>query len=258
MTSGRGGPARHRFLILLPGEVHSAAPGRETGISEPEVGVERRGPGDQGAAAANQVGPPAVQGLAERLDAAGGAYPVGEIGDVGQAVAAAAQLFGHPGVADVGGAVEAVAGRSVALRANDSRAFPGAQRRGHHAQPTGDVADEQRGSGAVVDLGAEARQCRPDQPEGLPIARELRVGVAEQRERSVEIVAVHGTQERTRAGVPASGDQCEERIQRQAVARAVHPVARPGAPGRREDALLLVVADRLGGEPVRSGEVDGA
>lgn len=60
---------------------------------------------------------------------------------MGQGVAAAAELVGQVGVADVGVGVVAVAGGRVALGLQDAGVFPGAQGGGAEVQRGGQVAD---------------------------------------------------------------------------------------------------------------------
>lgn len=57
--------------------------------------------------------------------------------------------------------------------------------------------------------------------------------------------------------VPVTAAQCEESAQGLRVHWGVSPVAVSAALGRREDAGIVVVADRLCGQPVFTGKVYG-
>jgi hypothetical protein len=63
---------------------------------------------------------------------------------VGEQVAAAPQQVGELGVADVGRAVDALAGRAVALGREDAGPLPLAQGRRADAEAVGDGADRQQ------------------------------------------------------------------------------------------------------------------
>jgi len=82
------------------------------------------------------------------------------------------------------------------------------------------------------------------------------VALVQQGQDNVEVALVRGAHDVGGGPVAVRRDERHERAQGSSVQRRVDSVAVPGAPRRRQDALLLVVADGLRGEPVLAGEVD--
>ncbi len=77
-------------------------------------------------------------------------------------------------------------------------------------------------------------------------------------ERAGHVPGVHGPHDRRGHHRPVPLEQPPVRQQRPPVPFAEDPVAGVGAPGRRQDAGVLVVADLLGREAGEAGQVDGA
>ncbi len=167
--------------------------------------------------------------------------------------------MGEFGVADVGGAEDAVAGRAVALGEEDAGGLPGAQGGRGESEAVGEFADAQ---GERAGVGGGLRGLRqvfhrsPDRGEGLPVAEQLGVAVVERGQGLVGPARVDGVHDRPGRRVPVGADEGEEGAQRRRVQLGVDPVPGGRPFGCRQEAVLLVVADGLRGEAVLASQVD--
>lgn len=202
---------------------------------------------------------PALQRLGQRLGAARAADLADHGGDVVERVAAAPQQVREFGVADVGGAVAAVAGGAVAFGGEDPGLLPVAQGRRGDAEAARELADGERvavgrlrpGTG----LGGEALDGRPDRVEGAPVAELLLVAAVDDHQGGVDVADSEGVHDLGGRRVAVGAREREEGAERGRVDFGVDPVAAAGAFGGRDAAVALVVADGLGRQAVLAREV---
>ncbi len=228
-------------------------------IAHGQVPVELRGTGEQVTAARGEPVLPGIEEDTECLRTARGAQRLEELCDLPQLVPTSAQLPRDFGVAHAIGSVVAVAGRAITIRVQDARFLPGAHGGRMHTEPAREFAHRER---------RPAQGCRCGRRQSGEGGGHLGPGtafVAQCHVRGIDepiggfvIALVHRTHDLRRLPVSVTGAQSEKGTQGLGVQRGVAAITGRGALGRWKDARLVVIADRLGRQPVFTGEVDGA
>jgi hypothetical protein len=140
------------------------------------------------------------------------------------------------------------------VRLDQAGAFPFAQGGRADAEPSGQGADER--VAAFLRYGLEVAKRGFDGLQGAAVVDKLGVTLVDESKRVLGGVPVDRLHDRGGRLVAVSGHEREERAQGLRMPRRVGAVAMRGAFGARQDVGRLVVADRLGGQPVRARQVN--